>query len=140
MSNNIDTVINYFKYCVDGNDVERVSEYFSEDLCIFRPDCAEPITTLEQFKKSLSACVVDRYESIETTFQKIMSSEDEVFVALTHVAKGSNTWKGFDVTGKDVTWSALTYFRFNAEGKVVEEIVERNELAMAKQLGIVDFA
>lgn len=140
MSNNVDTVINYFKYCVDGKDVERVSEYFSEDLCILRPDCAEPITTLEQFKMSLSACVVDRYESIETTFQKIMSSEDEVFVALTHVAKGSNTWKGFDVTGKDVTWSALTYFRFNTEGKVVEEIVERNELAMAKQLGIVDFA
>lgn len=50
MSNNVDTVINYFKYCVDGKDVERVSEYFSEDLCIFRPDCAEPITTLEQFK------------------------------------------------------------------------------------------
>lgn len=140
MSKNIDTVINYFKYCVDGKDVERVGEYFSDELCIFRPDCEAPITSIEQFKRSLSACVVDRYESIETSFQKIMASEDEVFVALTHVAKGSNTWKGFDVAGKDVTWTALTYFKFNAEGKVVEEIVERNELAMAKQLGIVDFA
>ena len=37
--------------------------------------------------------------------------------------------------GKPVgPWTALTYFQFNPEGKVVEEIVERNELFMAKQL------
>ncbi|CAI8781771.1 hypothetical protein EMIT0P12_10943 [Pseudomonas sp. IT-P12] len=41
--------------------------------------------------------------------------------------------------GKSLTWTALTYFRFNEEGKVIEEIVERNELFMAKQLGIISY-
>ncbi|MDD0982049.1 hypothetical protein [Pseudomonas shahriarae] len=94
MSKHLDVVKKYFKYCVDGKDVERVAEFFADDV---------------------------------------------VVVALMHHAKGSNIWHGFDVSGKDLSWSALTYFRFNAEGKVVEEIVERNELFMAKQLGIVEY-
>lgn len=91
------------------------------------------------FKAALRANVTDRYESIHTTFQKEVVTSDTVVVALTHMAKGSNSWHGFDVTGKDVTWTSLTYFRFGDDGKIIEEIVERNELFMAKQLGIIDY-
>ena len=83
--------------------------------------------------------MTDRYKTIVTIFQKEVVANDQVVVALTHVTTGSNTWKGFDVSGRDVTWTSLTYFRFNTSGKIVEEIVERNELNMARQLEIVDF-
>ena len=113
MSKHLDVVKKYFKYCVDGKDVERVAEFFADDVVVHRPDCPAPIVGVEPFKQALRLNVTERYESIATTFQ--------------------------NVSGKDLSWSALTYFRFNAEGKVVEEIVERNELFMAKQLGIVEY-
>jgi len=87
----------------------------------------------------LSANVLERYKTIKTTFSKEVVTDDVVVVALTHCATGSNTWHGFNVEGKSLTWTALTYFRFNNEGKVIEEIVERNELFMAKQLGIISY-
>ena len=40
---NLETVKNYFKYCVDGKDAERVSEYFDADVIVHRPDCDAPI-------------------------------------------------------------------------------------------------
>jgi SnoaL-like polyketide cyclase len=139
MHKNLETVRNYFANCVDGKMVERVGEYFSADVVVHRPDVAEPIVGVEKFKDALRKNVTDRYETIKTTFTKEVVTEDVVVVALTHCATGSNVWHGFDVAGRDVTWTALTYFRFNLEGKVVEEIVERNELIMAKQLGIIDY-
>ncbi len=90
----------------------------------------------EEFEAKLKSCVTERYESVKTTFQRVIETEGEVVVALTHKAENSNTWMGFDVSGKDVTWTSLTYFRFNNEGKIIEEIVERNELSMANQLGL----
>lgn len=43
--------------------------------------------------------MTERYESVETTFQRIVESGNEVVVALTHKAKNSNTWLGFDGQG-----------------------------------------
>lgn len=80
--------------------------------------------------------MTERYESLETSFQRIVEAGDQVIVALTHRAKNANTWMDFDVSGKDLTWTSLTYFRFNEAGKIIEEIVERNELNMATQLGL----
>ncbi|MBB6290537.1 MULTISPECIES: ester cyclase [unclassified Pseudomonas] len=140
MSNNLELVKSYFKFCVDGKDVDRVSEFFANDVIVHRPDCVTPIVGVKLFKEALKLNVTDRYESICTTFQKEVVAGDVVVVALMHQAKGSNTWHGFDVTGKDLSWTALTYFRFNANGMIVEEIVERNELFMAKQLGIIEYA
>ena len=57
-------------------------------------------------------------------------------MALTHKATNANTWMNFDVSGKDVTWTSLTYFRFDDNAMIIEEIVERNELTMAKALGL----
>ncbi|MBO2960745.1 ester cyclase [Burkholderia pseudomallei] len=139
IAKNLEVVRNYFKYCVDGKDTERVVEYFDADVIVHRPDCDAPIHGVENFKRALVENVTDRYQSIHTTFSKEIVADNVVVVHLTHVARGSNTWHGFDVHGKDVTWTALTYFRFNDAGKVVEEIVERNELFMAKQLGIISY-
>jgi ketosteroid isomerase-like protein len=139
MHKNLETVKNYFANCVDGKAVDRVGEYFADDVIVHRPDVAEPIVGVEKFKHALRSNVTDRYETIKTAFSKEVVTEEVVVVALTHRATGSNVWHGFDVAGKSVTWTALTYFRFNPEGKVVEEIVERNELFMAKQLGIIDY-
>nr|BFD42052.1 hypothetical protein FFPRI1PSEUD_35510 [Pseudomonas sp. FFPRI_1] len=139
MTDLLQVVKSYFEVCVDGKDVERVSEFFAADVVIHRPDCSLPIVGLEPFKSALRFNVTDRYESIHTTFQKEVVTADTVVVALTHEAKGSNTWHGYDVTGKGLTWTSLTYFRFGTDGKIVEEIVERNELFMAKQLGIIEY-
>jgi|ERR1019366_4211956 ketosteroid isomerase-like protein len=125
MNKNLETVKKCFEICVDGKDVDRVSEYFAENVVVHRPDVPEAIIGVEQFKHALRLNVTDRYQSIKTTFSKEVITDDVVFVALKHEAKGSNSWHGFNVDGKDVSWTALTYFRFDRDGKVVEEIVER---------------
>ncbi|MEZ9681890.1 ester cyclase [Vibrio splendidus] len=135
-SKNVQTIKDYFKHCVDGKATELVSQYFDENALIHRPDCGQTLVGLVDFEAKLKSCVTERYESLETTFQRIVESGNEVVVALTHKAKNANTWLGFDVSGKDVTWTSLTYFKFNEEGKIIEEIVERNELSMARQLGV----
>ncbi|MCG9661242.1 ester cyclase [Vibrio mediterranei] len=135
-SKQVQTIKDYFEFCVDGKATERVGEYFAADALIHRPDCGTTLRGLEEFEAKLKSCVTERYESVKTTFQRVIETEGEVVVALTHKAENSNTWMGFDVSGKDVTWTSLTYFRFNNEGKIIEEIVERNELSMANQLGL----
>ena len=140
MRSHLDTVRSYFSICVDGKDVDRVGEFFDEHVVVYRPDAPAPIIGLESFKNALRVNVTDRYESIKTSINKEVVADQVVVVALKHEAKGSNVWHGFNVKGKNVTWTALTYFRFNEQGLVIEEIVERNELYMAKQLGIIDYA
>lgn len=135
-SKQVQTVKDYFRVCVDGKATERVGEFFAEDALIHRPDCGQTLKGLVEFEIKLKSCVTERYESLETSFQRIVEAGNQVVVALTHKAKNANTWMDFDVSGKDVTWTSLTYFRFNEEGKVIEEIVERNELSMANQLGL----
>jgi len=135
-SKQVQTVKDYFRVCVDGKATERVGEFFAEDALIHRPDCGQTLKGLVVFEIKLKSCVTERYESLETSFQRIVEAGNQVVVALTHKAKNANTWMDFDVSGKDVTWTSLTYFRFNEEGKVIEEIVERNELSMANQLGL----
>ena len=63
----------------------------------------------------------------------------EIVVSLIHEAWNANTWKGCSVTGKNLKWTALTYFKFNDKGLIIEEIVERNELVMAESLGIIKY-
>ena len=135
-SKQVQTIKNYFKYCVDGKATERVGEFFAKDALIYRPDCSEKLKGLTEFEEKLKSCVTERYESLETSFQRIVEDGDQVVVALTHKATNANTWMNFDVSGKDVTWTSLTYFRFDENAMIIEEIVERNELTMAKALGL----
>lgn len=135
-SKQVKAIRGYFQHCVDGKQTHRVGEFFSEDAVIYRPDCKREIRGLSEFESMLKTHVTDRYESLETTFQKVVEDGLQVVVSLTHEAKGADQWKGFELGGENVTWTSLTYFRFNDKGKVVEEIVERNELNMALQLGL----
>ena len=57
----------YFKYCVDGKDINRVSDFFDKNVVIYLPDCSGPIYGIDLFKKELKECVTDRYEKIKTT-------------------------------------------------------------------------
>jgi len=133
---NIQTVKDYFQFCVDGKETHRVKEFFSKDIVIHRPDCDQPIKDLNVFEQKLKECVTDRYEQLKTSFQKIIAANNEVVVALTHEAHNANTWNSYAVHGKNLTWTSLTYFKFDEKGLIIEEIVERNELHIAEQLGL----
>jgi len=60
MHRNLETVKNYFANCVDGKAVDRVGEYFADDVIVHRPDVAEPIVGVEKFKHALRSNVTDR--------------------------------------------------------------------------------
>ena len=133
---NIQTVKDYFQFCVDGKETHRVKAFFSKDIVIHRSNCEQPIKDLDVFEQKLKEYVTDRYEQLQTSFQKIIAAGNEVVVALTHEAHNANTWKGYDVHEKNVTWTSIGYFKFDKKGMIIEEIVERNELHMAEQLGL----
>ena len=85
MSNNLETVKKYFDHCVDGKMVDRVGEYFADDVIVHRPDVPEPIVGVEKFKDALRKNVTDRYETIVTTLSKEVVTDDVVVVALATV-------------------------------------------------------
>ena len=64
VSKNVQVVMDYFQFCVDGKQTSRVGEFFAENTVIHRPDCDQPLQGLVDFEAKLKACVTERYEHV----------------------------------------------------------------------------
>jgi predicted ester cyclase len=77
----------------------------------------------------------------ESTIHDLFGAGDRVVARLSHVV----SYTGDEPTrvgvvhaaGKTVAWDAIAIFRFDQEGKVVEEWVARDEVAMLLQFGAI---
>ena len=137
---NKEIVTGYFAEVVDKLNIDLLSQYYTDDCIIHRPEVSKPIIGIENFKIGL-ARVIDSYSSIKTTIHDLFGADDRVSCRLNHLAVHRDNWKSrigyHEVAGKTVGWSAITIFRIEGD-KIAEEWVCRDELGMLIELGIID--
>ena len=128
----------YMEEVIDGR-ADVLAEIFSPDCVIHRLELPEPIQGLEQMQMFLEMA---RYalQQTRTTIHSLIAEGDTVAAHLSHrvVFAGSifTPFGAKDVAGQSVEWSAMAFFRI-ANGRIAEEWVNRDELGIFAQLGLI---
>jgi predicted ester cyclase len=133
------TVRRYFEEAVDKRNLDVLVEIVTTDCVIHRPEASEPIRGLEAFKQALEN-ILEVYSDFTTTIHDLIAEEDRVACRLSHRAVNRGEWTSrigrHAVTGRTVSWPAIAIFRIR-DGKIAEEWVNRDELGMLIDLGVV---
>ncbi len=132
----------YFEEALDKRNLAVLNEIVTPDCIIHRPEAAEPIRGLEAFKQALER-IIGTYSEFTTTIHDLIAEEDRVACRLTHRAVNRGEWTSrlgrHAVAGKTVTWPAIAIFQIR-DGKIAEEWVNRDELGMLIELGVLAFS
>jgi predicted ester cyclase len=138
LENHKTLVRRYFEEVIDGR-ADVLDELFTPGCVIHRLELPEPIQGLEQMRMFLE---MSRYsiQQTRTTLHRLAAEGDTVAAHLTHrvtFAGMISTPLGVkDVAGQSVQWSAMAFFRIE-DGKIAEEWVNRDELGILAQVGLV---
>ena len=129
----------YFEEVVDKRNLDILDEIVTKDCIIYRPEAPEPIRRLEAFKQALEK-ILQVYSEFTTTIHDLIAEGDRVACRLSHRAINRGEWTSrigrHAVAGKPVSWPAIVIFRIR-DGKIAEEWVNRDELGMLIELGVV---
>ena len=136
-----DVVRRYFSEAVDKQNFAVLDELWVRDCVVHRPEIAEPIRGIDEFKRAWKKAVIDPYSKFTTTIHDLIVEGDLVSCRLSHKAVHRADWtsrlgRHAVPVGTTVSWSSITNFRIR-DGKIAEEWVCRDELAMLLQLGAV---
>jgi predicted ester cyclase len=133
------TVARYFSEVIDGRR-DVLGEIFTPDCAVHRPDLPEPIRGVEQLRNFLE---ISRFSLLRTAtvVLQTVAEGDWVSARLTHEAEFKDSiftpFGIHEAAGQKVTWSAMALFRFEG-GRIAEEWVQRDELGLLRQLGVID--
>ena len=129
----------YFEEVVDKRNLDVLDEIVTTDCVIHRPEASEPIRGLEAFKQVLKE-ILQMYSEFTTTIHDLIAEEDRVACRLSHKAVNRGEWTSrigrHAVAGRTISWPAIAIFRIR-DGKIAEEWVNRDELGMLIELGVV---
>jgi len=129
----------YIEEALDKRNLNVLDEIVTTDCIIHRPEAAEPIRGLEAFKHALER-ILQTYSELSTTIHDLIAEEDRVACRLNHRAVNRGKWTSrlgrHAVSGKKVSWPAIAIFRIR-DGKIAEEWVNRDELGMLIELGVL---
>ena len=129
----------YIEEALDKRNLNVLDEIVTTDCIIHRPEAAEPIRGLEAFKHALER-ILQTYSELSTTIHDLIAEEDRVACRLNHRAVNRGKWTSrlgrHAVSGKKVCWPAIAIFRIR-DGKIAEEWVNRDELGMLIELGVL---
>lgn len=132
------TVRRYFEEALDKRNLDVLDEIVTTNCIIHRPEASEPIRGLEAFKHALKRILQN--SEFTTTIHNLIAEEDRVACRLSQRAVNRNEWTSrlgrHAVAGKTVSWPAIKIFRI-CDGKIAEEWVNRDELGMLIELGLV---
>jgi steroid delta-isomerase-like uncharacterized protein len=84
--------------------------------------------------KQLVAVSYSAFPDIQTTFEDEMALGDKVVVRYTVRATHTGPFMDIPATGKSVTFTGMAIFRI-AEGKIVEQWQEADQMGLIQQLG-----
>ncbi|MEQ1503479.1 MAG: nuclear transport factor 2 family protein [Myxococcota bacterium] len=128
----------YFSEIVDGRS-DDLASVFHPDCTVHRADLPEPIRGIEQLGRFF---LVSRFtiRQTTTTIDAVITSGDTAAARVRHrvtFARPLSTPMGpVDAEGRTVEWAAMAWFRI-ADGRIAEEWVQRDEVAIFRQLGVV---
>jgi predicted ester cyclase len=129
----------YFREALDRRKLDVLDEIITLDCVIHRPEASEPIRGLEAFKHALER-ILQTYSEFTTTIHDLIAEDDRVACRLSHRAVNRGEWTSrlgrHAVAGKIVSWPAIAIFHIR-DGKIAEEWVNRDELGMLIELGVL---
>jgi predicted ester cyclase len=129
----------YFEEVVDKSNLDILDEIVTTDCIVHRPEAPEPIRGLEAFRHALEK-ILQVYSEFTTTIHDLIAEDDRVACRLSHRALNRGEWTSrlgrHAVAGKTISWPAIAIFRIR-DGKIAEEWVNRDELGMVIDLGVV---
>lgn len=129
----------YFREIVDGRG-DQFNSFFTPDCMVHRCELGAPligIAELARFFRGSRELIVRQQTSIEDLF----SDGNRVAARVRHQAVFGGTLLTplgkRDVRGKQVEWTAMAWFEL-AGGLISREWVQRDEVGIYRQLGIID--
>jgi predicted ester cyclase len=109
-----------------------IDQIGAHDLCVHYPQANAPLCGLEKIKRAFSrarAAFSDAYFVVEDS----IAAGDSVVIRWTGRATHSGTFWGIQPTGRLVTWTGATIYRFVA-GKITEIWFHADALSLLQQL------
>ena len=128
----------YFTDVIDGRSAD-LATVFTEDCVVHRRDLPVPIEGREQLERFLQ---LSRFTIRETatTIDALIATDDTAAARLRHrVTFAGPVPTPFGMAaaeGRTVEWKAMAWFRVR-DGRIAEEWVHRDEMAIFTQLGVV---
>jgi predicted ester cyclase len=126
----------YFHEVLDQGKVQLIEDLFHPQCVMHRP--GGTVVGIDSVR-GVAERTKQTFARFETQVHDVFGSGDRLVVRLSHCGLGGGMWRSrignFDVTGKTVTWNAMAIFRFENR-RIIEEWVNRDELAMILQFGL----
>ena len=112
-----DVVRRYFSEAVDKQNFAVLDELWVRDCVIHRPEIAEPIRGIDEFKRAWKKAIIDPYSKFTTTIHDLIVEGDLVSCRLTHKAVHRADWtsrlgRHAVPVGTTVSWSSSRTFAF----------------------------
>jgi len=139
MAENIKTVERYFSEVLDGGNFDVMPDLFHADAVMHRPGF--DIEGLEQVLASFPGAM-SVYTSFESRLSGFVAEGDLVSVRVDHRTRVKPHLMPTRLGAveikeeQDLNWVAIAQFRLS-EGKIAEEWVSRDEVAMIQQVAQV---
>ena len=124
----------FFEELLSTDNFAVADEILSSDFRFYFAGSPDPMN-LEQYKEFLvarRAAFPDRRFVIED----MIAEEDKVSARFTMWGTHKGEFRGLAPSGREVTMSGIDMIRL-AEGKMVEDRVEVDQLGMMQQLGVI---
>jgi predicted ester cyclase len=126
----------YFHEVLDQGKVQLIEDLFHPQCVMHRP--GGTVVGIDSVR-GVAERTKQTFARFETQVHDVFGSGDRLVIRLSHCGLGGGMWRSrignFDVTGKTVTWNAMAIFRFENR-RIIEEWVNRDELAMILQFGL----
>jgi steroid delta-isomerase-like uncharacterized protein len=129
------TARRFIEEILDSGDWSTGGELLQPDVVMYHPSSPKPIRGLEAVQGFLG---VFRAGMPDLSLKVEDVTGDGERVAARWSAHGTHTGEMFGIppTGKGIDIHGISFFRF-ADGKIAEDWVEENTLAVLQQLGVI---
>ncbi len=131
---NKDTVCRYYDEVFNKGNLEMVDDVFTPNFVLhgLAPGMPSGHEGLKQLAVKFRAAFPDLHVTVDDT----VAEGDKVAVRLSAAGKHQGVFMGVAPTGKRVTITGITIYRF-AGSKIAEAWPERSDLGTLRQLGVV---
>jgi steroid delta-isomerase-like uncharacterized protein len=120
---------------LNGGDVEGYLSIYAADAVVHglpdhvTPDPAGHRDVLTDIRRALP--------DFRAEVEAVVAEDDLLAARITYTGTHRGTLSGVAPTGRVLTWDAMTFRRFDEEGRVVERWIIGDDLALLHQLGLV---
>jgi steroid delta-isomerase-like uncharacterized protein len=134
IEDNKDTVCRYYDEVFNKDNLAMVGDIFASDFVLHGQSSGMPSghEGLKQIAVNFRAAFPD----LHVTVDDMVAENDKVAVRLSATGKHQGVFMGVAPTGKRVTITGITIYRF-ADSKIAEAWPERSDLGTLRQLGVI---